>query len=469
MRPLRTAMHTALCLLGLTASFLSAQETTEAVEAQRPAPVMIRASMEPETGVYVGQKVKLNVDVMTNTWFPKAPQFPELRIPEAICLELSQFGINFTERIEGETYAVQRKEYVIYPQRAEQYAVPSLTVVVVYARPGQPHGEVSLNSPTQTFRAQIPEQAKGLDYFVTTPRLQVNEVYDPPLDGLKVGNSVKRTVTMSADDSVGMLLPPLEFSAEEGLAVYPNPPRMEDEGNRGVYTGRRIESVTYLMEKKGEYTLPEISIHWFDLKTNQLKTEILPAVNFSVVANPDLEQEMLTFQDEEEAEPEKEGMASAKRKFDIKNIVYLFIAIGIVFMALWVFIIPFLKRFFAWRKKQIQLQAQSEKAYFKRFREAARSGNPSSIMNSLMAWLDRAYKKPGTITLTQFVDLADDAALEDQAKRLEFQLFGSAKDDLSEKEFQSKNFFNSVAKARKSLLRKKKISLKSSGLQPLNP
>jgi len=472
MKPFRTAVCTALCLFGLLGLFaitFSAQEPAETREAEEPAPVMIRSSVEPGTGVYVGQKVKLNVDVMTNTWFPKAPQYPELRIPGAICLEMSQFGINFTERIEGETYAVQRKAYVIYPQKAEQYSVPSLTVEIVYARPGQPHGKASLNSPIQTFTARIPEQAEGLDYFVTTPRLQVAEEYDRKFDGLKVGDSIKRSVAMTADDSVGMLLPPLEFSSAEGLAIYPAAPRMEDESNRGVYTGRRIESVTYLMEKEGEYTLPEISIFWFDIQSQTIKTEILPAVNFSVAANPDLEQEMLAFLDEEEEELEKESTATQKKQLNIKNVVYLILAIGIVFAALSIFIIPFLKRLFAWRRRRKQLQAKSEKAYFKHFRAACRSGNPSSIMNSLMAWLNRTYKGYGAATLERFLKEADTSELTKKSEQLMMRLYNPEHSDTSHEEWSSKLFFKSMARARKKLLREEKVKIRATRLKPLNP
>jgi hypothetical protein len=469
MKPFRAAVRIILCVLGLFAFSLSAQESTDTTESKEPAPVMIRSSVEPETGAYVGQKVRLHVDVMTNTWFPQAPQFPELRIPGAICLELSQFGINFTERIEGETYAVQRKEYVIYPQRAEQYSTPSLTVDIVYARPGQPHGEASLNSPTQTFTARIPEQAKALDYFVTTPRLQVNETYDRQFDGLKVGDSVKRTVTMTADDSVGMLLPPLEFSGTEGLAVYTTAPRMEDESNRGVYTGRRIESATYVMEKEGEYSLPEISIFWFDIQNKQVRTEILPAVSFAVAANPDLEEEMLAFLDEEEPEVEEQITATIKKTLDIKNLVYLIIAIIILLAALWIFIIPFLKRLLAQLKRRKILGAESEKAYFKHFRGACRSGNPNAIMNCLMAWLDRAYKGRGTATLERFLKETYSPELAKQIEQLMTRLYGVERGEVSQKKWSGRVFFKSVARARRKILKSEKVKAGATGLNPLNP
>ena len=455
-------------LIGITAISSLAQEPPESKEPEGPPPVMIRSSLEPETGVYVGQKVRLHVEVLTNTWFAKAPQFPELRIPHAICLELSQFGVNFAERIEGETYAAQRKEYAIYPQRAERYSVPSLIVDITYARPGEPHGEVTLNSPPQVFEAQIPEKAKGVDYFVTTPHLQVNEEYDRGFDDLKVGDSLTRSITMIADDSVGMLLPPLDFGLTEGLGVYPASPRMEDESNRGVYTGKRFESVTYVMEKEGDYTLPEITIHWFDLQNEKLKTETLPGVKFSVAANPDLEQERLAFLEEEE-EAKEEIAATQKRPLDVKSLLYLILALALLFAALWIFLIPYLKRCVAWWKRRRSIQAESEEAYFKRFRKSFNKGDPKEIMQGLLTWLDKIYPGPGAATIDDFVRRADDLELQALAAGLKDELYGKSDIDESYTEWSARDFYRTVSQARKRLMRKEQFKTKPTGLQPLNP
>ncbi|NOR14549.1 MAG: hypothetical protein GQ544_02475 [Candidatus Aminicenantes bacterium] len=446
----------------------SAQVPVTAHKSTEPKPVMIRSSLDPEAGAYLGQKVSLHIEVMTNTWFTKAPQYPELRIPHAICLELSQFGTNYTERIQGETYAIQRKEYVIYPQRAERYAVPSLSVDIVYARPGESPGKVTLSSAPLEFEARIPEQAQGVDFFVSTPKLQVQEQYDHIFDEMKVGDSVTRTITMTADDSVGMMLPPLEFGKIEGMAVYPKTPRTEDTGDRGEYTGTRIESVTYLMEEEGDYVLPEIKIFWFDLRSDTLRVEILGAVEFSVAANPELDAEMLAFL-EEETGTEEEVTSSLKRRIDVKNLLYLALAIMGVSAALWIFLFPFVKKTRAWWKQHRQLKAESEEAHFRHFRNACRSGDAHQVMQSFLSWLDKIYTGPGAATVEGFVQLADDMVLQALAAGLKEELYGKSEGDEGYSQWQAVDFYNSVAKARKRLFKTEAAHTKPAGLQPLNP
>ncbi|MFC2164692.1 hypothetical protein ACFLT2_06830, partial [Acidobacteriota bacterium] len=151
------------------------------------------------------------------------------------------------------------------------------------------------------------------------------------------------------------------------------------------------------------------------------------------------------------------------------SIVYLILAIVILLAALWIFLIPFLKRFFSWWKRRNQLQAKSEKAYFKKFQLACRKGNPRSIMQSLMSWLDRAHKGPEAVTLEHFLKEADNLELTKQTEQLMMQLYGQGQSDDSQKKWSGSRFFKSFARARRKLLKAKKIEIKPDELQPLNP
>ena len=114
--------------------------------------------------------------------------------------------------------------------------------------------------------------------MIATPKLTVNERFDRKPETLKVGEAFTRTITMTVKDSIAMLLPPLPFEAVEGLGVYPAQPQVTDKAERGQYTGTRVESVTYVMEKPGDYHLPQITIHWWDTSRGELKQEVLPAL-----------------------------------------------------------------------------------------------------------------------------------------------------------------------------------------------
>ena len=115
-----------------------------------------------------------------------------------------------------------------------------------------------------------------------TRELRVDETWHPQSHKARVGDAFTRTVTLMASDVPGMMFPALPLIKMEGLAVYPKPPSVQDQVERGDLTGKRTETVTYMCERPGQYTLPALVIPWWDLKNHQLMRVTLPAVTLEV-------------------------------------------------------------------------------------------------------------------------------------------------------------------------------------------
>ena len=137
--------------------------------------------------------------------------------------------------------------------------------------------KVLASSPIQ-FEARMPPGAEGAKYFLTTDRFQISQFLDRKLGALKVGDSVTRTVEMTAEGTVGMSLPPLTFEAPEGIRLYPGTPKVSEKAERGKIEATRTETATYVFEKEGHYTLPEIVILWWNPQTKGMNKARLPAM-----------------------------------------------------------------------------------------------------------------------------------------------------------------------------------------------
>jgi hypothetical protein len=64
-----------------------------------------------------------------------------------------------------------------------------------------------------TFHADVPAAAKNLDYFLPTPSLTIQQKWSTPLKNLRAGDTVERTVTVTATKMQAMLSPPLPIDA----------------------------------------------------------------------------------------------------------------------------------------------------------------------------------------------------------------------------------------------------------------
>jgi hypothetical protein len=56
-----------------------------------------------------------------------------------------------------------------------------------------------------------PAGAGGAKYFLTTKNFHIDRSLDRKLEGLEVGDLIIRTINMTAEDTVGMTLPPISF------------------------------------------------------------------------------------------------------------------------------------------------------------------------------------------------------------------------------------------------------------------
>lgn len=464
---MRTIFITVLLLSLLAIPSAQAQTAQELLDSGQ---LIIRSRLEPEGPVLVGQKTILWVEILTSTWFSSAPQLPQtLEIPGAVVVLPAASSVNRTERIGGATYAGQARRYLIYPQGPGLFDTPLVPLTLTVAlESGGSSLELSMEAPAQRFEALRPPGSEGLGLVLAAPGMQVSEQWDPRPGEMKVGEAITRTVTVTIDDAVGMLLPPLEMDEVEGMSLYPGKPEINDTANRGQLTGSRSDTATLVMEKEGTYSLPEVVYHWWDLERGELRTEVLPTVTFTVIPNPDLAAEHLGEKLEEE---EGEAAVIAEEEDEGAGRWIAMLAIALILLLL------VCRRRIAGLSAMLaehrRRRAKSEALYFKRFRTAVKTEDPGEIMTSLMAWLDHFGSGPEAATLEQFTERSGDPALAAQAAALSHALYGNpvvAGGDDPPKTWSASRFSRLMARARKSALSAMgDIHLDQAALPPLNP
>lgn len=396
-----------------------------AQEPSQPKP-FARARLEPGPRVTVGQPVTVVVEVLVPTWFTGAPRFPDLDVAGAIAV-FEDRGTNFTERIGNQTWAVQSRQYHVYPQRPGAYEIAAIPIRVRYNAEGVgSRAEVTVSPDAVRFEASVPPEAADLPYFISTTGLRLEQSFDREPESLKVGDAFTRTITVTVNDALSMVLPPLPADPVPGLAVYSDPPRVRDEGGeRGErIVGTRVERATIVAEQEGDYILPAIELAWWDIDAKRLRTATLAAVEFHVEPNPDLVAD-IPLPPEDLAEHTAEATTGPR-----VSVVEMIRRWGVPMGALGLILLLLVK---LWRRYAPVVQQrlgearskrrESESAYFAAFRSAARRGDPVATWNRWTAWLDRIHTGPGAATIRAFVKAAADAGLDAETKALDAALF----------------------------------------------
>ena len=244
----------------------------------------IHAHLQPAEGAMVGGLVELQVDVLTDTWFTSAASLPELKLDGALVTPPDGRAQHLNQTIDGQSFSGLRYSYLITPNVARRFDIPPLTVS---ATPGQASTAIYAHSQPLHFSAAQPPGFKPGETPLVASDVRLSQSLINSATPLKTGDSVTRQLTLQADGALAMALPIPPLGEVDGLSRYPQTPQVSrlDDGRGNVLGGQRIDAVTYRIDKAGAYTLPDIAVKWWDVKTQQSRIAQVPAVTFEAAAN----------------------------------------------------------------------------------------------------------------------------------------------------------------------------------------
>jgi hypothetical protein len=382
-----------------------------AAEAQAAEPALLRVSLAKPGPVLVGEHVTIIVELLTTTTFASAPAFEFPKIPGALLMKPEEHPVLGTEQIDGESYTVQRHELVLFVMRPGVAQIPPFTVRFESPpRFGEKAVERRLTTPALQVEARMPPGAEDLPGLIAARELRVDQTWHPQPQKARVGDAFTRTVTLTAPDVPGMVFPPLPLDKVDGLAVYAKPPAVEDQVERGELTGKRVETVTYVCERPGQFSLPALVIPWWDLTNQQLTRVTLPAVTLEVEPGP--------VQSTDATAPAEEGSGRSWLRWALGSVLLLVAAMAVVWHNRRVLLA-------AWGRRHVQRQA-SEAGFFAQLLDACRANDAKAAYNALLRWLDAHQRGPGTATIEAFLVSHPDADLRRQVEMLQDSVLGRA-------------------------------------------
>lgn len=248
--------------------------------------LQIKSSLEPTENIVPNQRVKLTLEVATDTWFTDGTRIGIPEIPGLVILQTEQFASNASETHDGQTWVIQRWTLDVFPQRAGDFTIADLPlrVQVNNGEGGDAAGEV--RSPVVQFSVDVPENLATAERWVASPGFTVTQSFDRSLDDLAVGDAFEQQVRFEASDVLAMMLPTYEVERQPGLAAYPAPPVLDNSNNRGQSLATRTTRISYLVEQPGEYRLGAREYLWWNTASGDLELLSLPETRIDVAGTP---------------------------------------------------------------------------------------------------------------------------------------------------------------------------------------
>ncbi len=237
----------------------------------------------PEEPVIVGQPAIVRVKVLVPTFMPQPPEFPSLEQQNLLVRLPERASGPVSGTVNGETWSGVQRSYRVYPLIAGDITFDAQSVAVTYADPATNAPiQATVDLPPVKIAAEIPGGAEGLDPLIIATGFTLEQKLEGPTE-MQAGDAITRELTARISGTTPLLIPVLTPQQQSPLLrTYPKEPRISESEERGVLSGQRQEEVVYIAQQEGVAQLPEVSIDWFNLQTNQVETASVPATDLTL-------------------------------------------------------------------------------------------------------------------------------------------------------------------------------------------
>ena len=433
--------------------------------------------------VYVQEQLLFTVRLYYTINGIRNPQFTELEMKDSV-IQLIGSPNQYEKLIDGERYGVYEKRYVIFPQRSGPLEVPDILF----------RGEVTDGSSNFVFRnlntrrvtafiegitinvLERPSAVQSDDFWLPVSNLTLEETWSTDLNSLKVGDSLVRTVTMTADGLDGAVLPPFSPTEIEGLNLYPDPAEIERTFVEGAIVGTRIEVTSMVPVDSGNIVIPEISIPWWNIDTDQIEATVIPATSLviaTITGEIPAEQTVASTENLEELLSQLPVVdqemidAQAQAEFIEVEAAWLSYTIAAAFI---IVMFSIYKLVIADNKREIshylqRLKAQiaanyspnnNERVAYKQLVRACSRNDLTAIRQTLITWCDHHIDSRFVISMEDILQQNESPGLHEHARNIQTTLFQIDNGQASGSTFNAKDLLQLTSQLRKSKLRVQK-------------
>ena len=435
--------------------------------------------------LYVQEQLLFTVKLYYTINGIRNPQFTELEMEDTV-IQLIGSPNQYEQIIEGVRYGVYEKRYVIFPQRSGPLEIPDILF----------RGEVTDGSSNFVFRNlntrrvtafiegitisvnERPVDAQEFDNWLPVTNLSINEEWSTDLENLRVGDSITRTITLTADGLDGAVLPPFSPETLDGINVYQDPASIERTYVDGSIVGTRVESSTLVPVIAGTIEIPEIVIPWWDVSSDELKEAVITAKSIQVstiegeipseqtqenignleellAASPTLDQEMIDAQEEQEF---------IEVGIYWLNYIIAFICI-VVLMSIYRLVLhpnneeisDYLQNLKNKYKSRIS-PYNNERVAFRQLNTACKKGDLARIKGALIIWCGHYSLENKLNTIEGILQNPDWNSLHSLIINLQNTLYFKGKKTQNVQNFSSKELLKEIKNLRDSKRKQKKIT-----------
>jgi hypothetical protein len=317
-------------------------------------------------------------------------------------------------------YAVEEQSYAIFPQKSGPLKIksPIITALVYDIDPQRIQAQ---DKPINLTVQSIPNQYKGKTWL-PAKQIRLSEHYENSSQSISQGSTLTRTVMVEGVAVPAQLLPTLEFKETDAFNVYPEKGAERNQIKQGQLVGSTEIKVTYLFNKAGKVTIPELRLRWFNTETGKEEIAILAPRSLDItpsssgaVNNTTSYPAASTSKTSVTKQPSDSVSYSSPASNNWAWIVAALFALAwLLTLGLW-----------GWQRRSRNLGKGQYKSALDELGKACSQGNPQGARDALLKWATLHWPDAPLLNLTDLNKLVRDAHLKKQLHILSQVLYGS--------------------------------------------
>ena len=237
----------------------------------------------------------------------------DLELPESSDVVVKRLGSDEDSQAErnGQSYQVVTRQFVLFPLHSGKLTLPGpvLDADVTVTQPssvpgrdpfngifgGSPFGgmlrtvrPIRLSGDPIVLLVQPRPAAAVGNYWLPASDVTLSAAWNPTMLTAQTGDPLTLDLDLQATGLTAAQLPDLSslLTLPSGLKAYPDQPKLDDSTQDGKLVGSREQAIALMADSPGRYTIPALTVKWWDTQANQLRTATLPARTLTILPTP---------------------------------------------------------------------------------------------------------------------------------------------------------------------------------------
>lgn len=247
--------------------------------------------------------------------------------------------------------------------------------------------------------------------------LSLHQEWQPDPNEFKVGEPITRTITLTAVGLGKAQLPEIIMDAPANLKIYPDQAELHSNLTKERLISQKRQNFAIVASRAGEYTLPKITIAWWNTITNKYQQATLPEQKIIIKPNPDAPQHLANNISNNNIAQNGQTLSTPQSTTAQTIIVekdsylqWLFLGLWLFTAIAWIMHVIYLKRTGIAKTEPTIKKANN---HYLALMAACKTNNADQVINLILPWLNNLASNKNGLEISTLSDAITQIGNED--------------------------------------------------------